>query len=100
MYYVCTYCKSKFAKVNPPAWLCRCGKPLSVHYNWEGKEYEMRVVDEFEITNKPVLFRTGIWHAVQKSDTKRTMLSFSARYGIDWDTFVNCWKDSGLLNER
>ncbi len=67
---------------------------------WEGKEYEMRVVDEFEITNKPVLFRTGIWHAVQKSDSKRTMLSFSARYGIDWDTFVNCWKDSGLLIER
>jgi hypothetical protein len=67
---------------------------------WEGKQYDMRVVDEFEITDKPVLFRTGIWHAVQKSDSKRTMLSFSARYGIDWDTFVNCWKDSGLLIER
>ena len=50
MYYVCTYCKSKFAKVNPPAWLCRCGKPLSVHYNWEGKEYDLEIkMDDYSL---------------------------------------------------
>ena len=50
MYYVCTYCKSKFAKVTPPAWLCRCGKPLSVHYNWEGKEYDLEIkMDDYSL---------------------------------------------------
>lgn len=67
---------------------------------WEGKEYKMRMVDEFEIQHRPVLFRTGAWHSVEASNTTRTMLSFSARYGIDWDTFVNVWRDSGLLIER
>ena len=47
MYYVCSSCKSRFDRVDKPVWLCRCGKPLSVRYNWEKNQSHFKVnIDE------------------------------------------------------
>ena len=47
MYYVCSSCKSRFNSVDKPVWLCRCGKPLSVRYNWEKNQSHFKVnIDE------------------------------------------------------
>ena len=48
MYYVCSSCKSRFDRVDKPVWLCRCGKPLSVRYNWEKNQSHFKVNIEEE----------------------------------------------------
>lgn len=35
MYFVCSSCKVRYDNPKKPVWLCECGKPLSVRYNWE-----------------------------------------------------------------
>ena len=50
MYYKCTSCKSKFTDVKKPVWLCRCGKPLSVHYSWENINSNLTIkMDEYSL---------------------------------------------------
>ena len=34
--YQCTCCNKIINKPPTPVWLCECGKPLYVHYEWEG----------------------------------------------------------------
>ena len=43
MYYQCTYCYKIIHKPLEPIWLCECGKPLSVHYDWEGISRDIEV---------------------------------------------------------
>jgi hypothetical protein len=63
--------------------------------------YEMECIYEFEIKEKPVLFRTGIWHNVEQVKPQiRTMLSFHAHYTVDWDTLVSVAKKENLLIEK
>tara|TARA_R110000744_G_scaffold3851_3_gene14203 strand:+ start:911 stop:1537 length:627 start_codon:yes stop_codon:yes gene_type:complete len=63
--------------------------------------YDMECIDEFEIKENPVLFRTGIWHSCEQANsTVRTMLSFHAHYTIDWDTLVSTALKNDLLIER
>lgn len=76
------------------------GHNLATHKT-NNEKFEMEVIDEFEIKRKPVLFRVGIWHnCVQPNPVIRCMLSFHAHYTIDWDTFVNIFKDANLLIDR
>ncbi len=50
MYYKCTSCKLKFTDVKKPVWLCRCGKPLSVHYSWENINSNLTIkMDEYSL---------------------------------------------------
>jgi hypothetical protein len=61
----------------------------------------MECIYEFEIKEKPVLFRTGIWHNVEQVKPQiRTMLSFHAHYTVDWDTLVSVAKKENLLIEK
>ena len=63
--------------------------------------YEMECIYEIEIKEKPVLFRTGIWHnCEQAKPTIRTMLSFHAHYTVDWDTLVSVAKKENMLIEK
>ena len=48
MYYQCTYCYKIIHKPLEPIWLCGCGKPLSVHYDWEGVSRDIQVDSEDE----------------------------------------------------
>ena len=46
MIYVCTTCKKRLDNPTKPLGLCPCGKPLSVHYDWEGIEGDIDVITE------------------------------------------------------
>lgn len=66
------------------------------------KRVPFTTVDRFEIREKPVLFRLGKWHQGMAPNygKRRTMLSFTCKYSVDWDNWVNVWKKTGLLIER
>jgi len=44
--YVCTTCKKRLDNPTKPLGLCPCGKPLSVHYDWEGIEGDIDIITE------------------------------------------------------
>ena len=48
MYYQCTSCQKLLHNPPTPVWLCGCGKPLSVHYEWEGVPRDIRIEQEEE----------------------------------------------------
>ena len=48
MYYQCTSCQKILHNPPVPVWLCGCGKPLSVHYEWEGVPRDIRIKQEEE----------------------------------------------------
>ena len=48
MYYQCTNCQKIIHNSPSPVWLCGCGKPLSVHYEWEGVTRDIRIDTEEE----------------------------------------------------
>ena len=56
MYTICSYCHQIDKTPSQPIWLCNCGKPREIHYNWEGQK---RPIDIDE--NKQSLWR---YHAV------------------------------------
>tara|TARA_B100001750_G_C15513182_1_gene605106 strand:+ start:375 stop:1484 length:1110 start_codon:yes stop_codon:yes gene_type:complete len=41
--YQCTYCNKIIKKPQTPVWLCNCGKPLYVCYEWEGNSREQLI---------------------------------------------------------
>ncbi|MEA1881193.1 MAG: threonine synthase [Candidatus Marinimicrobia bacterium] len=43
MVYICTACQQRNSKPPCPLGLCPCGKPLSVHYDWEGQARPVEV---------------------------------------------------------
>jgi len=43
LYYQCTSCQKIIHNPPSPVWLCGCGKPLSVHYEWEGVPRDIRI---------------------------------------------------------
>ena len=43
MKYQCTHCHKIIHKPLAPVSLCRCGKPLSVHYEWEGFSRDIQI---------------------------------------------------------
>ena len=52
MYTICSYCHQIDKTPSQPIWLCDCGKPREIHYNWEGQK---RPIDIDE--NKQSLWR-------------------------------------------
>ncbi len=43
MYYICSACHKRMNDPPQPVGLCSCGKPLAVHYGWEGIQRDMEV---------------------------------------------------------
>ena len=43
MHFECTYCKAVIKNPITPVGLCSCGKPLSVRYEWENSNTELKV---------------------------------------------------------
>ena len=35
MFFICTDCRQRVDEPPKPVWLCPCGRPFSVHYEWE-----------------------------------------------------------------
>jgi threonine synthase len=48
LYYQCTSCQKIIHNPPSPVWLCGCGKPLSVHYKWEGVPRDIQIETEKE----------------------------------------------------
>ena len=48
MYYQCTYCQKIIHNPPSPVWLCKCGKPLTVRYEWEDITREIQIESEEE----------------------------------------------------
>ena len=61
----------------------------------------MEEIDSFEITNKPVMLRTGVWHSAENNGTEnRLMISFFTHWTVDWNTIIDVMTSSGLLLQR
>jgi len=41
--YICSSCHRRIETPPEPVWLCPCGKPLAVHYDWEGQTRPVEV---------------------------------------------------------
>ena len=46
--YQCTCCNKIINKPPTPVWLCECGKPLYVHYEWEGIIRDILIDEKIE----------------------------------------------------
>ena len=46
MKFSCSVCDKVYDSSKVPIWLCDCGKPLVVHYNWENKVKSIDVIEE------------------------------------------------------
>ncbi len=46
IYYICSVCKQQHNAPPLPVWLCQCGKPLTVHYDWENQPKPIDVIDD------------------------------------------------------
>ena len=67
MYYQCTSCHNIYHNPPSPVWLCGCGKPLTVHYEWEGIPRDIRIKPEEE----------NLWRyaSVLPSDSKKEKIT-------------------------
>ena len=45
MNFSCSVCDNIYDSPKIPVWLCDCGKPLVVHYNWENKAKSIDVIE-------------------------------------------------------
>ena len=46
--YQCTCCNKIINNPPTPVWLCECGKPLYVHYEWEGIIRDILIDEKIE----------------------------------------------------
>ena len=46
MYYICSVCDKRLDTPKIPVWLCECGKPLIVHYDWENQLKPIDVIED------------------------------------------------------
>ena len=46
MKFSCSVCDKNYDSSKVPIWLCNCGKPLVVHYNWENKVKSIDVIED------------------------------------------------------
>ena len=68
---------------------------------WKGTEHDMEEIDSFEITTKPVMLRTGVFHSAENNGNEnRLMVSFFTHWTVDWDTIIDVMSSNGLLLPR
>lgn len=46
MYTICSSCKQVDHSPPTPIWLCDCGKPREVHYDWEGQQRPIDIIGD------------------------------------------------------
>ena len=76
-------------KQKTPAYL----KPWEF-FKTDRKDIEFEEIHRHTITNKPVLFNTSEWHAVENTtDNERIMVSFFFNHTVTWNTAKDILKD-------
>ena len=46
MYTICSSCHQIDRNPSKPIWLCNCGKPRGIHYDWEGQQQPINVIKD------------------------------------------------------
>lgn len=46
MYFTCTKCGITETNPKKPVWLCSCGGPRSVRYDWEDKRFNLQIIED------------------------------------------------------
>lgn len=87
MNYICTVCEKRDNAPPKPVWLCGCGKPLSVHYEWEGELLDISVN-----TADESMWRYG-------SVLPKEAVANKVSLGEGWTPLVPIGKDVYIKNE-